>query len=281
MASLSRDWLYKLPLNGIQGVKQLGGGSINQAYRVDTAKGPYMLKVQQHQQATFFEHEIHGLRDLGTVINAPQPLAHGQINGSAYLIMTWINQGEGSQKDLGKAVAKMHKKHAHQFGFATNHRTTVMLKNNSWNDSWVDFYVNQRINPEVEVAKEHGCWNDDRQAHFERMRDAFVKYYSKHSVAPSLLHGDLWFGNVMFDVDGRPTLIDPDAVYGDREFDLAMTTVFGGFSQDFYDGYQEEYPLEPGVNDRLDWYRFYYLCMHLILFGGGYGRSVDEILSHY
>lgn len=281
MGLIATDWLKQLPVDGITKVKQLGGGSINQAYRLDTKKGPYMLKVQQEEAASFFEHEIHGLRDLGTVINAPTPLAHGQIDGDAYLIMSWIESGQGNQSDLGTAVAKMHEKTAAKFGFATNHQTTVMLKNNSWNDSWTDFYVHQRIDPEVEVAKQHHCWNDDRQAHYLRMRQAFIEYYSKHQVKPSLLHGDLWFGNVMFDAKGRPTLIDPDAVYGDREFDLAMTTVFGGFSQDFYDAYQKEYPLVPGVNQRLDWYRFYYLCMHLILFGGGYGRAVDEILSHF
>jgi fructosamine-3-kinase len=113
------------------------------------------------------------------------------------------------------------------------------------------------------------------------MRQAFSDYYDQHQVIPSLLHGDLWAGNYMFDDTGQPVLIDPDAVYGDREFDLAMTTIFGGFEPAFYQAYQQEYPLAKGVNERLPWYQFYYLCMHLILFGETYGPAVDGILERY
>lgn len=155
------------------------------------------------------------------------------------------------------------------------------LKDNHWNDSWRDFYLNQRLNPEVTTAKKLGRWNDWRDQHFQRMANAFDRYYASHSVTPSLLHGDLWAGNYMFDQNGTPTLIDPDALYGDREYDLAMTTIFGGFSPAFYQAYNQLYPLAPGFEERLPWYQFYYLCMHLILFGETYGSAVDHILDQY
>ena len=109
---------------------------------------------------------------------------------------------------------------------------------------------------------------------------AFKDYYAKNVVQPSLCHGDLWWGNVMFAKE-KPYLIDPDAVYADREFDLAMTTVFGGFNDEFYAAYNEVYPLKPDLERRLNWYRFYYLCMHLDLFGEKYGGEVDYILSNF
>ena len=141
--------------------------------------------------------------------------------------------------------------------------------------------MHQRLLPEVEAAKSNGVWNDWRAQHFDKMVTAFKHYYANHSVQPSLLHGDLWAGNFMFDDQGQPLLIDPDAVYGDREFDIATTTIFGGFEKDFYNGYQSVLPLGPGLNDRLSWYQFYYLCMHLILFGESYGPSVDQILGRF
>ena len=113
------------------------------------------------------------------------------------------------------------------------------------------------------------------------MVNAFDHYYSNHPVTASLLHGDLWAGNYMFTEDCTPTLIDPDALYGDREYDLAMTTIFGGFTPDFYQAYNATYPLQDGFENRLPWYQFYYLCMHLILFVETYGTAVDNILSKY
>ncbi|EEJ71840.1 fructosamine kinase family protein [Lactobacillus ultunensis] len=118
------------------------------------------------------------------------------------------------------------------------------------------------------------------QSELGKMVAKFSDYYAKNKVEPSLCHGDLWWGNVMF-ANNQPYLIDPDAVYADREFDLAMTTVFGGFNEEFYVAYDKTYPLKSGFEKRLNWYRFYYLCMHLDLFGETYGPAVDGILSNF
>ena len=178
-------------------------------------------------------------------------------------------------------MARLHQQTNDQFGFVDNHQTKALIKDNSWNNSWADFYVNQRLLPEVKVAADRGRWNRWREEHFQQMVKQFQQYYQDRDVKASLLHGDLWAGNFMFAGDHEPYLIDPDAVYGDREFDLAMTTVFGGFDEDFYHAYNAAYPFTPGINDRLPWYRFYYLCMHLVLFGESYGPAVDRILSQY
>lgn len=278
---LSDSWLAQLPLKQITDCQPVSGGDINLAYQIIADGTPYFMKVQPGRPAKYFEHEILGLKAIGKVANVPTPIANGEIDGDAYLILNWLAIGYGNQYTLGQEVAKMHQQTREEFGFMDNHQTKVLVKDNSWNASWRDFYINQRLKPEVTAAVKEGCWNNWRQVHFDRMVAKFDNYYSTHEVQPSLLHGDLWAGNFMFDQHQRPYLIDPDCVYGDREFDLAMTTVFGGFDDDFYRGYNDTYPLTPGINDRLPWYRFYYLCMHLILFGESYGPAVDNILAGY
>lgn len=274
-------WFNSLPIAPVTSWTPVSGGDINDAYKVTASGVPYFIKVQPHHPKSYFDHELRGLQELNQVINTPEPVQSGEIDGDAYLILKWVDEGPEDQAALGRAVARMHQKHNDKFGFYTNHRTKVLLKDNSWNPSWKDFYLKQRLEPEVAAAKQEGRWNDWRDQHFQRMATQFSDYYSKHEVQPSLLHGDLWAGNFMFDADGKPTLIDPDALYGDREYDLAMTTIFGGFSPDFYSAYNDTYPLEAGFEQRLPWYQFYYLCMHLILFGETYGSAVDHILEQY
>lgn len=283
MNELNQQWFAQLPLNNISNYQAVSGGDINESYRIIADKTAYFIKIQPGQPATYFKHEINGLKALGQVVNTPTPLFNGDIEGNAYLILNWLDEGTGNQTDLGKAVAKLHHQLSpnHQFGFVDNHHTKALIKDNSWNPSWSDFYVHQRLIPEVNAAEQKGRWNHWRQSHFSQMVKKFEQYYQSHPVKPSLLHGDLWAGNFMFTANHSPYLIDPDALYGDREFDLAMTTIFGGFEPAFYRAYQVNYPFTPGIEERLPWYQFYYLCMHLILFGESYGPAVDNILNRY
>ncbi|WP_288658959.1 fructosamine kinase family protein [uncultured Limosilactobacillus sp.] len=282
MSTLNHQWFQQLPFKQLTSYQPVSGGDINESYRIEADGRSYFIKVQPNQPAKYFAHEINGLKAIGKVTNTPTPVHNGEINGNAYLVLNWLDESTGSQADLGRAVATMHQQYSanNQFGFTDNHRTKALVKDNSWNSSWRDFYVHQRLLPEVQVASDRVRWNRWRQEHFAQMVKQFNAYYQDHDIRPSLLHGDLWAGNFMFAND-QPYLIDPDAVYGDREFDLAMTTVFGGFDNDFYQSYAAQYPFTPGINDRLPWYRFYYLCMHLVLFGESYGGAVDQILAQY
>lgn len=280
-SNLNSDWLSKLPLDNISSARPVSGGDINLAYQIKSSDSRYFLKVQPNHPSDYFDHERAGLTALGDVVNALQPISQGEINGDAYLLLNWIDTGQGSQHDLGKMVAILHQHHNQQFGFDFNHQSGNLTKNNQWQNSWVTFYTEQRLDMLASASADNHVWNSWRQTHFDQMRQQFINYYNNHPVEPSLLHGDLWSGNYMFSGDGQPVLIDPDAFYGDRELDLAMTTIFGGFSQEFYQAYEEQYPIPSGLEDRLPWYQFYYLCMHLNLFGESYGDSVDRILSNY
>lgn len=289
MNKLNSAWFSRLPINDLAKIKPVSGGDINLAYQATTSSNKkYFIKVQPGHPKEYFAHEINGLKAIGKVVNTPTPITHGEIDGNAFLILNWLDDSWGDQAALGLAVAKMHQQTNDKFGFVDNHQTKALLKDNSWNESWRDFYIRQRLEPEVEVAASRGRWNKWRQSHFQQMVNKFNAYYQEHEVQPSLLHGDLWSGNFMFANDpqdssstNEPYLIDPDAVYGDREFDLAMTTVFGGFDDRFYQAYSSIFPFDDQLDDRLSWYRFYYLCMHLVLFGESYGGAVDNILQQY
>ncbi len=278
---INQNWLKQLPIKNIISCQSVRGGDINLAYKIVTPQQQYFMKVQPKHSAKYFDHEKRGLKEIAQAgVNTLTPIHSGQIEGDAYLLLNWLDADVDSQRDLGYEVAKLHMKHNDQFGFGDKYETKILKKDNQWNSSWADFYLNQRVMPEVNYAKKVGRWNDFREHHFQNMMENFLDYYSKNQVLPSLCHGDLWFGNVMF-ANGKPYLIDPDAVYADREFDLAMTTVFGGFNQDFYQAYSEICPFNPGIEKRLPWYRFYYLCMHLDLFGESYGDEVDTILAQF
>ncbi|MQS52859.1 fructosamine kinase family protein [Companilactobacillus mishanensis] len=276
---LNKAWFQELGIDNVKDFAPVSGGDINLAFKISTNDENYFLKVQPKNDETFFDHEIEGLNLINEVANAPKPIKSGNFERNGYLLMNYLEFGEGSQKDLGKMVAKMHEKHAPQFGLDHNIENAKNPKINTWQDNWSDFYINQRLNVLIEQIKKHGDWTVYRQSLMNRFQTKIREYYADHKVEPSLMHGDLWNGNVGFQADGTPILFDPDVFYGNREMDIAMTVLFGGFSQDFYDGYNEEYPLDKGWELRVPWYQTYYLLAHVNLFGENYGTSLESALQ--
>ncbi|WP_394855979.1 fructosamine kinase family protein [Staphylococcus borealis] len=284
---MKKDWQAQLPLDQISDISPVSGGDVNEAFKVTTTEDVYFLLVQRNRDKSFYAAEIAGLNAFEQAgITAPRVINSGEINGDAFLILSYLDEGtSGSQRELGQLVAKMHSQQQQdgQFGFDLPHEGGDISFDNSWSESWVEIFVERRMDHLRDELIRKGLWNAEDNKVYEQVRTVMVNELEDHQSKPSLLHGDLWGGNYMFLTDGRPALFDPAPFYGDREFDLGITTVFGGFTQAFYDEYEKHYPLGKGARKRLEFYRLYLFMVHLLKFGGMYAssvnRSMDEILA--
>ena len=279
---MDQNWIKKLPIDQITDISSIQGGDVNDAYQVVTANKRYFLLVQPDHPKSFYESEIAGLNAFKEAgISAPSVIATGDINGDAFLLLNFLEKGSGSQRELGQLVAKLHKTPSPngQFGFDYPYSGTSITFDNSYTDSWIDLFVNRRLDKLAQVILEKGLWTEQDHTLYKKAREIIVATLEKHDSKPELIHGDLWGGNYMFLSDGSAALIDPAALYGDRELDIGVTTVFGGFSSDFYETYQETYPLALGYQQRLQFYRLYYLMVHLNKFGTLYTNGVQNALE--
>lgn len=273
----------QLPINKVVDYQSVGGGDINDAYALLTAdQTKYFLLIQSNNTKEFFKHEVTGLQLLSETVSVPKMLDWGEFENDAYLLLTYVDhQGSGDQYKLGKQLAQLHKRKSpnRQFGFKEDFTMGTYTANNQWRPDWKSFFIDQRLNDLKKIIENRDLWTHDMENMYARSIKRFKKLMTTHQASPSLLHGDLWSGNFMFDLTGNPVLIDPAVFYGDREFDLGITHVFGGFNQDFYKGYQDEYPLSKGYEQRIPFYQLYYLMFHLSQFGSGYQDSVIQILQ--
>lgn len=275
---LNQGWFKQLDVGEVLDCQEVAGGDINQSYAITTTDKKYFLKIQADNDKSFFDHEIEGLTLIGAAVNTPKVIKSGTYDGSGYLLMNYVEFGEGHDGDLGELVAKMHEQHNDQFGLDHNILNAKNPKINTWQDNWGEFYVNQRLEVLVKEVKNKFYWNQYREDLMVQLEDKILDYYQTHEVVPSLMHGDLWSGNAGYESNGAPILFDPDVFYGNREMDLAMTLLFGGFGREFYISYAQEYPLEPNWEERIPWYQTYYLLAHLNLFGEGYGPSLENAM---
>ena len=259
----------------------IAGGDVNQNYRIITDENNYFLKFHPGIEETFFQAEINGLKELADFVRVPQVYNWGQTAEGSYLVMEWIEPGEGSQEELAATLSTLHHHTQELFGFYEDNYIGVLPQVNAQTNNWVNYFFTCRLDVQVELAKLHNVWNPVREEQYLRLKEVIYENWQKREVAPSLLHGDFWSGNYFFDKMGQPVLIDPAVSYGDREMDLAMAQLFGGFRAEFFQTYQDLFPLATGWEQRQPIYQLYYLLVHLNQFGESYGRQVDEILQRF
>lgn len=259
----------------------IAGGDVNQNYRIVTDENNYFLKFHPGIEETFFQAEINGLKELADFVRVPQVYNWGQTAEGSYLVMEWIEPGEGSQEELAATLRTLHHHTQELFGFYEDNYIGVLPQVNAQTNNWVNYFLTCRLDVQVELAKLHNVWNPVREEQYLRLKEVIYENWQKREVAPSLLHGDFWSGNYFFDKMGQPVLIDPAVSYGDREMDLAMAQLFGGFRAEFFQTYQDLFPLATGWEQRQPIYQLYYLLVHLNQFGESYGRQVDEILQRF
>lgn len=263
----------------------VGGGSINDCYRLDTNLGRFFLKVNAaDRHPSFFEAEADGLRRLRAagVIRVPQVIAFGEDHDDTFLLMEHIDGGlksEGFAMALGRGFARLHACTNPTFGLERDNYIGSLRQRNTASDDWAVFYIEARLEPLVRMAHDNGRLDDATALRFERLFRRMEDLFPKEP--PALLHGDLWSGNVLCDTASAPVLIDPAVYYGHREMDIAMSRLFGGFDEAFYHAYTAQWPLEQGWEDRTALAQLYPLLIHVNLFGGGYAQQVREALNRY
>jgi fructosamine-3-kinase len=256
----------------------VAGGDVNQTYRIEEQNKSYFLKIHPNIGKSFFEAEVDGLKELAPYVRVPDTYMLGEVQGGAYLLMEWIEPGKGDSKDLASSLAKLHHVTAPQFGYRKDNYLGVLPQQNQYEEDWWLFFFKNRLESQIQLAEKNNRWNQTRQEKFINFKQYVLDNFENKKVVPSLLHGDLWSGNVFFDQQGQPVFIDPAVSYGDREQDIAMSQLFGGFRPEFLESYQTIYPLEKDWEKRIAIYQLYYLLAHLNMFGESYGLQVDQLL---
>ncbi len=262
------------------------GGCINHGGEVKTQSGQsYFIKWNDAQKFPgMFVAERQGLERLASAnaIRVPkvvQTFAHGPWQ---VIIMEYIRRARPSARYwdlLGEQLAALHRHTSSSFGLDEDNYIGSLPQLNSRKKNWTEFFINNRLEIQLRLAAQQGKADVHLRKRFEKLYQRLDEIFP--SEPPSLLHGDLWSGNLITDENGQPCLIDPAVYYGHREADLAFTQLFGGFDERFYKAYHACFPLQPGFNQRAGVYNLYPLLVHVNLFGGGYLSSVKNVLSRY
>ena len=262
--------------------RAVGGGCINQAWVVEGGGRRWFVKVNQARAASMFTAEARGLREMAAsfTVRVPRVLCHGTAGDDAYLVLehlTLRSGGPTAGRQLGRQLAAMHRCTGAAFGWCMDNTIGTTPQLNPPTADWVDFWRHQRLGHQLELAAASGY--DKALAGGRRLLELLPRFFDGYTPAPSLLHGDLWSGNWGEDRHGRPVVFDPAVYYGDREADIAMTELFGGFGSEFYAAYRDESPLDPGYPARRRLYNLYHILSHLNLSGGGYLSKAQQLIQ--
>ena len=270
--------------------RSVSGGCINQSY-VLSGNGSFFVKLNEPARLTMFEAEALGLAEMTSTntIRVPSPICWGTTDRHSYLVLSYLDLGrQGRTEDwhqMGTDLARMHRATGSEcFGWQRSNTIGPTPQINTWKQSWPDFFAEHRLGYQFQLANSFACTFGDRQVfpQAQQLLDCLPKLLS-HQPAPSLVHGDLWSGNAGFMSDGQPVIFDPATYWGDREVDIAMTELFGGFPAAFYEGYQTAYPLDAGYERRKIVYNLYHLLNHYNLFGSSYqgqaNRAIEQAIS--
>lgn len=271
------------------------GGDINQAYRIDGVFAEkaesFFIKLNQKHLLDMFEAEADGLEAIekSQTIHVPHVICSGVADNQSFLILENLNMGGGVVNTgtvnttdaatlLGQQLAAMHKNTSQQFGWSRDNTIGSTRQINTRTDSWIAFWQKHRLGFQLDLAKKKGC-GKSLITKGEKLIIELKQFFMTYEPEASLLHGDLWSGNYSYLKSGEPVIFDPAVYYGDREADIAMTELFGGFPGEFYDAYNEAWPLDKGYQQRKKLYNLYHILNHYNLFGGGYAMQAENMIE--
>ena len=259
--------------------QQSGGGCIAESSIIADKSGRrYFLKLMPLAKAVVLQGEAFNLRAIAATgtIRVPQVIAEGKTSQQAFLVLDALDMvNRGNESLLGKQLAALHRNTSKRFGWPEDNVIGATHQPNGWKDSWIDFLREHRLGYQLQLARQGGL----PVAGASKLLDNLDSFYTNYKPIPSLLHGDLWAGNAAYLSDGSPVTFDPACYYGDRETDLAMTEMFGGFGREFYKSYDEAWPIDSGYKIRKRLYNLYHELNHFNLFGGGYGSQASATVD--
>jgi fructosamine-3-kinase len=261
----------------------VGGGCINRGYRLAGEGTDYFVKLNRAGSVAMFEAEADGLRELAATgaVAVPIPVCCGRVGEHAYLAMEWLElsaPGAVAEQRLGRQLAALHGIRRPRFGWHRDNTIGTTPQPNRPCGDWVAFWADRRLGHQLELAARNG-YGGRLQQDGEALRLGLAGLFRGYLPMPVLLHGDLWGGNWGQDGKGQPVIFDPACYWGDREADLAMTELFGGFGAAFHDAYREVLPLDAGYGVRKYLYNLYHILNHLNLFGAGYLAQARSLLG--
>lgn len=266
----------------IQHKHAVSGGDINNAFKVSDGKRHYFVKTNRAQLAYMFEAEAQALQEIfkTQTIKVPEPICHGIAEHESYFVMSWLTMsGSPGGEIFGHKMAALHQHTDDRFGFYIDNTIGSTHQLNQWSTDWIDFWQKQRLGYQLDLAKQNGFGNQL----FGLGQELIAKtplFFAGYQPVASLLHGDLWGGNWSANETGEPVIFDPASYYGDREADLAMMELFGHPGRQFFDAYDEVFPLDEGYKLRRNFYNVYHILNHANLFGASYAIQAQNMIEN-
>jgi protein-ribulosamine 3-kinase len=259
----------------------LGGTPLSGTWRLEIGGERYFVKTHASSRRAMLEAEADGLRELARpgAIRVPAPVGCDSAGSCAFLVLEWLDFGGGGRDAaLGTALAQLHRTTAEAHGWHRDNTIGTTPQDNARAGDWAAFFRDRRIAPQLALAARNGHGSRLQRAG-EQLLAAIPLLLADHAPVASLLHGDLWSGNAARLASGEPVIFDPAVYFGDRETDLAMTELFGGFPVAFHAAYRAVWPIDAGYPVRRTLYNLYHVLNHLNLFGGGYGAQAEAMIA--
>ena len=264
-------------------VEQIHGGDIHSAWQIEFANTKLFLK-RNNRKKKFLEFEKYCLQNLKTFINqknlvVPEVIAYKNINNIEILLVEWIDMQNFDQKNLGTGLGEMHLNASESspkiFGYQIEGFIGLTDQKKGWENNWIDCFLNLRIIPQLSILKSNILDKETKNKVKEKIKSELLK----HEPINTLVHGDLWSGNVGIEKSGKGVIFDPASWWADNEVDIAMTKLFGGFRREFYEEYHKIFPIKKGFEKRIIIYNFYHILNHANMFGGSYFNQVKDYVK--
>ncbi len=264
-------------------IEPVHGGDIHSAWKIEFSNKKLFLK-RNDRTKKFLEFEKYCLENLSKYINqqnlvVPKVIAYKNIKNIEILLIEWIDMKNFDQKKLGKGLGEMHLNSTESnpkiFGYPIEGFIGISDQKKGWEDNWIDCFLNLRIIPQLSILKSNVLDVETINTVKEKIKSELLIHQPKNT----LVHGDLWSGNVGVDKSGKGVIFDPASWWADNEVDIAMTRLFGGFRKEFYEEYHKIFPLKEGFEKRITIYNFYHILNHANIFGGSYFNQVKDYVK--